>query len=191
MGWHRALQSAKHFDTWVICEEHEFAGEIRRYTAAHGDVPGLHFVFVPIDQREWSWGQIHDSIWYAVCAAGIAGPSERRSGCTSGSASTWCIRSLSAATASRAFVALGAPFLWGPIGGTQNYPWRFLAAAGFRGAVHEFPRSVVNRLQLRLSSRVRGASRRAAAILAANSTVQRDVATAHGVHAATCCWRRG
>jgi glycosyltransferase involved in cell wall biosynthesis len=42
-------------------------------------------------------------------------------------------------------------------------------------------RSIVNNLQLRLSPRVRGASRKAAAIVAANSTNQRDFARAHGI----------
>ena len=39
VGWQRAVQSAKHFDTWVICEEHEFAGDIRRPVG--GPVPRL------------------------------------------------------------------------------------------------------------------------------------------------------
>ena len=134
MGWHRALQSAKHFDTWVICEEHEFAGEIRRYTATHGNVPGLHFVFVPIDQREWSWGQVHDAIWYAVLrrwhrrAFRAATRLHRRLGFDLVHQVTFC-----GYREPGLLVALDAPFLWGPIGGTQDYPWRFLAAAGLGG----------------------------------------------------------
>jgi glycosyltransferase involved in cell wall biosynthesis/peptidoglycan/xylan/chitin deacetylase (PgdA/CDA1 family) len=182
VGWHRALQSAKYFDTWVICEEHEFADEIRRYTAAHGDIPGLRFVFVPIDQREWSWGQVHDAIWYAVLrrwhrrAFQAARRLHERLGFDLVHQVTFC------GYREPGFLwRLGTPFLWGPVGGTQDYPWRFLAAAGFGGALHELSRTLVNRLQLRLSPSVRGASRRAAAILAANSTVERDFAAAFGV----------
>ncbi|MCE5267504.1 MAG: glycosyltransferase [Planctomycetaceae bacterium] len=182
VGWHRAIQSAKNFDTWVICEQHEFADEIRQHIAAHGEIPGLQFVFVPIDQREWSWGQLHDAIWYAAL---------RR----------WHHRAYREAVRLHEQLhfdlvhqvtfcgyrepgrlwQLGVPFLWGPVGGTQDYPWQFLPTAGVAGAVHEFSRSVVNRLQLRLSPSVRGASRQATAILAANSTVQRDFAAVHGV----------
>jgi glycosyltransferase involved in cell wall biosynthesis/peptidoglycan/xylan/chitin deacetylase (PgdA/CDA1 family) len=75
---------------------------------------------------------------------------------------------------------LGVPFVWGPVGGTQNYPWRFLASAGWRGAAHEGLRSVLNWLQLRISPRVRQATWRAAALLAANSTNQADFARVHG-----------
>ena len=92
VGWHRAVQSAKHFDTWVICEEHEFAGEIREYLAAHGDIPGLNFVFVPINQREWSLGQsARLPCGTSFCGAGIAGPTGSPDNCTSRSASIWCI----------------------------------------------------------------------------------------------------
>ena len=75
---------------------------------------------------------------------------------------------------------LPAPFVWGPVGGTQNYPGRFLGLAGLRGGMKEAVRSVLNRLQLHLSPRVRQAARRAAVLLAANSQVQRDVARVCG-----------
>ncbi len=39
---------------------------------------------------------------------------------------------------------LDAPFIWGPVGGTQNYPWRFLPQAGFTGALKEGARNIVN-----------------------------------------------
>jgi glycosyltransferase involved in cell wall biosynthesis len=76
---------------------------------------------------------------------------------------------------------LPLPFVWGPIGGTQNYPWRFLVKAGLAGAFREFSRSIINTAQLRFSRRVRIAAKRAAAIMAANSTNQRDFRRVHGV----------
>ena len=182
VGWHRALQAARRFDTWVICEEHEFAGEIRNYLAAHGDVPGLHFVFVPIDQREWSWGQIHDAIWYAVLrrwhrrAYRVARDLHEKLPFDLVHQVTFC-----GYREPGYLWKLDAPFVWGPIGGTQNYPWRFLARAGLRGAIRETCRSVLNYFQLRLSPRVHRACRKAAVILAANSTIQRQFARAHGV----------
>jgi glycosyltransferase involved in cell wall biosynthesis len=182
VGWQRALQAAKHFDTWVICEEHEFADEIRDYLDAEGDIPGLHFVFVPIDQREWSWGQIHDWVWYAVLrrwhrqAFRVARQLHEQLHFDLVHQVTFC-----GFREPGYLWKLDAPFVWGPIGGTQNYPWRFLAAAGVRGALHETCRSIVNNLQLRLGGRVRRATRKAAAIVAATSTSQRDFARAHGV----------
>jgi glycosyltransferase involved in cell wall biosynthesis len=76
---------------------------------------------------------------------------------------------------------LGVPFVWGPVGGTQNYPWAFLKATHIGGALNEIVRTVVNNFQLRFSRRVRQATRKAAAVLTANSTGQRDFARAHGI----------
>src|SRR5262245_54811157 len=47
MGWNRAVQAAKEFDTWVLCEQWRGEVAIRAYRLHWGDVPGLHFVFVP------------------------------------------------------------------------------------------------------------------------------------------------
>jgi glycosyltransferase involved in cell wall biosynthesis len=174
VGWRRAVQSARHFDTWVICEEHEFAPEIRSYLATHGDVPGLNFVFVPINQRQWSWGQIHDALWYWALrgwhrqAYSAAERLHEKIGFDLVHQVTFC-----GFREPGHLWKLNAPFVWGPIGGAQNYPWRFLPSAGISGAISESLRSVVNSLQLRFSWRVRCAARKAAVVLAANSTNQR------------------
>jgi glycosyltransferase involved in cell wall biosynthesis len=76
---------------------------------------------------------------------------------------------------------LGPPFIWGPIGGTQNYPWRFLGEAGLAGGVREAFRTLVNRLQLSYSRRVRDAGNQAAVVLTANSTGQADFERILGV----------
>ncbi len=77
--------------------------------------------------------------------------------------------------------ALGIPYLWGPVGGTQNYPWRFLTMLGVKEACKEGARGVSNCLSLRLKRRVRSAAKVAARIIAANSTNQRDYEAAFGV----------
>ncbi|MHC4788022.1 MAG: glycosyltransferase family 4 protein, partial [Planctomycetota bacterium] len=78
---------------------------------------------------------------------------------------------------------LGVPFVWGPVGGTQNYPWRLLPRAGLKTMLVEGLRSVANVLQFRLSSRVRRAARRAAPLLTANSEGRRAFRTVHGMDA--------
>ena len=50
-----------------------------------------------------------------------------------------------------------------------------------RAAIHEGCRSMMNNVQLRLGRRVRRATRKAAAIVAATSTNQRDFQRAHGI----------
>ncbi|MHB1023038.1 MAG: glycosyltransferase family 4 protein [Acidobacteriaceae bacterium] len=74
---------------------------------------------------------------------------------------------------------LGIPFLWGPVGGTQNFPATFLSERSFSGlsqmdALKERARNAANWLSLRRKRRVRQAAARAAVLLAANSTNQRD-----------------
>jgi glycosyltransferase involved in cell wall biosynthesis len=181
-GWQRAVQSAKHFDTWVICEEHEFAGEIQKYLSENGEIPGLKFVYVPINQREWALGNFHDLLWYAVLRRWhrqvyrVAKRLHEQIGFDLVHLVTFCgYREPSD------LWRLDVPFVWGPIGGTQNYPWRFLPFAGLRGAVQEASRSAMNNLQLRFSPRVRGACRRAAVVLAANKAIERDLIRAHGI----------
>ena len=74
---------------------------------------------------------------------------------------------------------LNIPFLWGPIGGTQNFPPRFLPMLSPGDAFKEGMRSVANWFALR-KPRVREAARHAAVLLAANSTNASDIENALG-----------
>lgn len=176
VGWNWAIESAKRFDTWVISREGEFANEIRRYLAKQGGIPGLHFIFVPRNSlaphfnrirsfkylfyNHWQrraflvaqrlHRQISFDLIHQVTFSGYREPGYM-----------W---------------KLEPPFVWGPIGGTQNFPWRFFCEAGLPGAFTEGSRNMLNYMQIRLSSRVRHAAHRAAIILTANSTNQRDFA---------------
>ena len=76
---------------------------------------------------------------------------------------------------------LGIPFVWGPVGGTQNTPPAFLRYGGARMALAEGVRGLANVAQLHLSRRVRRAADAADVILAANSTGRRDLERAFGV----------
>ena len=180
-AWCLALEMARRFETWVIVADNYYAEAIRRYLAAHGDIPQLHFVFVPdrpwqhavswlpgsfyLHYKAWQWQaylcarQLHQRLKFdlvhQVSFCGFREPGY-----------SW---------------KLDAPFVWGPLGGTQNYPWRFLTQAGARGAVAEGLRTVCNELQFRFSPRVRQAIRRTSVLMTANSTGQRDFARVHGV----------
>ena len=69
---------------------------------------------------------------------------------------------------------LPIPYLWGPVGGSQNFPTRFLSILPPIEAVKELARAISNWLSLHAKPRVRHAARAAARIVAANSTNQRD-----------------
>lgn len=180
VGWNRAIETARFCDTWVICEEHRYGPAVRRHLEAYGPIPGLNFVFVP-KVTGLQWLRIVPGFDYLFYNA-------------------WQRRARDAARRLHADVQfdlvhqvtfcsyrepgylwqLGVPFVWGPVGGTQNYPWRFLGQAEPTGAVREVLRGILNRLQLHFSTRIRSAARSAAAVLAANSTVQHDLARVCG-----------
>lgn len=182
VGWHRAVEAARQLDTWVLIGDHpECLNDIDRYIRRHGPVPGLTFVPVPVPhRRQWlrripggwyvayrAWqraafqtaqrldAELHFDLVHHVNYCGYREPGY-----------LW---------------KLEAPFVWGPVGGTQNYPWQFLPEAGFPGALREAARTLLNHLQLRFSPRVRRAARRAAALLAANSTIRADLQRVHGI----------
>ncbi len=64
---------------------------------------------------------------------------------------------------------LGIPYIWGPMGGSQNFPVRFLHALPAKEALKEGIRGVANRVALR-KRRVRSAAQKADLVMAANST---------------------
>jgi glycosyltransferase involved in cell wall biosynthesis len=178
VGWNRAVQAAERFDCWVLCDEEMNQEAIRRYLAQHGPLAGLEFVFVPSGRCE-RWLRRLPGVCFAAY-------------------NLWQRRAFRVAQKLHAELQfdlvhqvnlctfrepgylwkLDLPFVWGPFGGTQNYPWRFLAEAGLWGALSEGSRNVANRLQLRFNRRIRRAASRATALLAANTTNQRDFSRA-------------
>lgn len=62
---------------------------------------------------------------------------------------------------------LPIPFVWGPIGGHAQIPWRFLPSLGRKGAYQHGIRNLLNWIQMRSSFRVKLAMQRASQLLAA------------------------
>lgn len=175
VGWRRAFEAAKYSDVWVICEQHEYEHQIGSYLEETGEVDGLRFEFVPqtpleqrlskipgvyyLAYRNWHrrairsarklHGQVHFDLVHQVTLCGYREPGELHT--------------------------MNLPLVWGPVGGTQNYPWKALTQAGWWGGLQEAIRSTLNSLQLRFSRRVRRAARRADCLLAANTTNGRDL----------------
>jgi glycosyltransferase involved in cell wall biosynthesis len=181
VGWNRAIESAKNFDTWVITKEGEFADQIRRYLKEQGDIPGLHFTFVDLGSgaKRLSLGRI--PIIYKLFFYWFYNRWHRRAFRVAQRLHQQIGFDLVHQVNFVGFREPGylwqlqSPFVWGPIGGTQNYPWRFLGEAGLVGGFSEGLRSVLNQLQLRFSPRIRQATSRASLLLAANTTNQRDL----------------
>jgi len=181
VGWNRAIHCAASFDTWVICQGDQQAVEIKRYIEENGPVPGLHFEFIPYQSkraqlfhpRGMTWltynlwhrkafrvaQELHKKLQFDLVHH-VTNTGFREPGYL------W---------------KLDVPFIWGPIGGTHNYPWRFLPVAGFPGGVFEVVRNIANRLQLHFSVRGHLASRRARAVLAPNATSRDEFSRARRI----------
>jgi glycosyltransferase involved in cell wall biosynthesis len=181
LGWHRALGAAQFFDTWVICGHWDQA-DIQQYLRENGEIPSLHFCFV---KRWWLEDllmlgrplyEIHylaHNLWHRR-AFRLAARLHREL--------NFALVHQVSRTGFREpgyLWKLEAPFIWGPVGGTQNYPWRFLGFAGVHGALKEGLRSLLNWLQFHFSPRVRKAIRKATFLLASNSEIQRDFVRVH------------
>lgn len=80
------------------------------------------------------------------------------------------------------FFRLGIPFVWGPIGGLENTPWRFLPSLGPKGCVYYLARNVVNTVQRLVLPGPRLALKRAGkGVIAATSSIQREIRRTYGV----------
>lgn len=75
---------------------------------------------------------------------------------------------------------LPLPFVWGPIGGTQNVPWRFLPSLGLVEGGRHAARNLINLFQFRTHRRFRQALRRSVAMIVVAPDVQRHLLKVHG-----------
>ena len=173
VGWNRAIECARECDVWVICCE-EFREPIERYLQSNQLPESLRIVFVGstahaavmrlpglfyLGYRMWHARAIREAerlhkkhdfeIVHQVNLCGFREPGYGRK--------------------------LGIPLVWGPVGGTQNFPTRFFLTAGILGGTVEVLRTIANRFQLRFSRRVRKTLLDAERIIAANTTNKRDL----------------
>lgn len=68
---------------------------------------------------------------------------------------------------------VGPPFVFGPVGGGVNPPWRLVPGLGLRSAVFEVARFVLRELAAHLNPLARGSVRKAALILTQNEDTRR------------------
>lgn len=74
------------------------------------------------------------------------------------------------------FYRLDLPFVWGPIGGMKNTPWKLLPIFGLRGAIYYAGRNLINSLQLHVLRGPRRALKAAdRGVIAATSEIQKEL----------------
>lgn len=81
---------------------------------------------------------------------------------------------------------LGLPYVWGPIGGLENTPWRLLPVLGPGGAFYYAGRNLINSAHRRWLSSPRRAARAAGpGLIAATDGIARGLTALYGVGCAT------
>lgn len=178
VGWNRAVQAARHFDTWVVTEN-----EVRGLPNVAGGMGGcLRLLQLPHTRWE-NWliglGQFYPAyrLWHARVLQRIQELHAETPFQLVHQVNLVGFREPGFAW------QLAVPFIWGPWGGTQNFPTNYLAYTDLLGGAREVARSVLNKLQFRFGRRVRHVLRAADTTLVANSTAQCDLQRVHGVHA--------
>lgn len=76
---------------------------------------------------------------------------------------------------------LDIPHIWGPLGGTHDFPKGFLSSIDTRNQIRETIRSAINSYQLKWSPRVRRAVRRSAAVIASTTSAHSDLKSGFGI----------
>jgi glycosyltransferase involved in cell wall biosynthesis len=177
VGWNRLIQAAREFEPHIIVSDRSFkALKLARYTGllpAHVSfytpepdrllplLQKLPVIFVYNYAAYQHWQRLayrlaqslhrehHFALVHHINGTGFREPGY-----------TW---------------KMDIPYIWGPTGGTQNFPSKFLSTLTFNQAMKERLRTAVNHISLRFKPRVHQAAARAAVIFAANSTNQRDL----------------
>jgi glycosyltransferase involved in cell wall biosynthesis len=86
------------------------------------------------------------------------------------------------------FYRLNLPFVWGPVGGLMNTPWRLMPALGLKGALYYTGRNIVNSLQIAFLPGPRRALRKAnGAVIAATSEIQEALLAHFGSDSRVIC----
>ena len=82
---------------------------------------------------------------------------------------------------------LDIPFVWGPVGGLENTPWRLLGAVGFRGLVYYACRNLTNAAHRLVLIAPRRAMRAAAGVIAATEGIRREIRRWYGRDSEVIC----
>jgi glycosyltransferase involved in cell wall biosynthesis len=189
VGWQFAKAVSKHHNLWIITEKEKFQAEIEQELDRR---PLLreHMQFYYIQKRrgrrlrkvwppsyywfyrQWQWQDyqlarsLHERIGFDLVhqlnMVGFREPGY-----------LW---------------RLPLPFVWGPVGGMVQFPWKLLACAGLVQGMRQLGHNVANALHMRLLHRPRIAGRRAqGGLIAATSEIRAKMLRLWGAPSQVIC----
>jgi len=190
LGWKWASRIARHHDVTVITGEYDGNKDaIRRELAAdHSLARAMRFEYVPwFENSRPKWLQVLTSVFQPLYYVAYQGWMREAREVAKRLVAEGNHFDLSHQLTMIGFREPGflwefsMPFVWGPVGGTQNVPWRFLPSLGFIEGARHGARTLVNEWQKRFHRRSRLAFRRASAVIAVASDTREEVRRHHHV----------
>ena len=178
MGWNWVIRLAQHHDVWLLTEQ-GYVSAISKYLNDHPElVVNLHVTGVPrkrygewlwshlyyLSYRSWQWKAYKKAIeldktnkFDLVHQLNMIGYREP--------GYLWM---------------LPTPFVWGPVGGHAQMPWRYLWFLGLKGAWYYGLRNILNWIQMRVDRRVHKAMSKADKIISATYEDQAAIKRNYG-----------
>jgi len=196
-GWARAIASLDGHDVHVLTADFQRPA-IERFVAEHpGEAARLRFHYVP--RRPWhyrptpGWLRVEHSplkplmnLSYALWMRDA-----HRLACRLHAERRFDLVHLVTYVGFRfpgRYWRMDVPFVWGPVGGLENTPWRFLPTFGPLGAAYYATRNVINSIQKRLQPGPRRAFRKArGGIIAATGGIRREIRRFYGEESEVVC----
>jgi glycosyltransferase involved in cell wall biosynthesis len=187
MGWNWVVHLAKHCNLYIITEG-EWKDEVDAAVELLPQRENLHFYYLPVTEkvREMCWNQgqwlfyLHYQNWqkrvlplaeeiisnhridiiHQLNMVGFREPGY-----------LWKIRDI--------------PFVWGPVGGMENMPLRYIRDAGFGKQAIVLVKNLLNTLQVKYHRRVRKAMFRAGQLIASGEGIKRIIFREFGLQSVT------
>ena len=190
LGWKWSTEIARHHDVTVIVGEYEGnRAAIARELASDAQLASaMTFEFVPwfeMSQGRWQHAvaSVYQPLYYTWYERWMQQAQRVAEGLLAGGRKFDLTHQLTMiGFREPGFLwQLPMPFVWGPVGGTQNVPWRLLPALGPLEGTRHGCRNVINEWQKRRHRRSKEAFQRAAAIIAVASDTQQEIRRHHGV----------
>jgi glycosyltransferase involved in cell wall biosynthesis len=176
VGWNICSRLGEYHDITVLyCakdQDHCYQQELEAYLHLNGSVPGVTFRAIDAPPLKVVCEWVHDhGLWFAYYI-GYAAWQRRAYEVASRlhqEAPFDVVHQLNMiGFREPGFLwRLGAPFVWGPVGGAVLMPFRFLPSLGLRGCLFHSVRNVTTFVQMRFSARVHRAAAAAQHIWAA------------------------
>lgn len=174
MAWNWCINLAKHCELHIITEG-EFRSNIEEILPTLPQGKNMHFYYNPVSEeirkmcwnqgdwrfykyyKEWQWKtylmakdiceQTHIDILHQLNMIGFREPGY-----------LWKIE--------------GIPFVWGPVDAKESFPFAYLDGANLKTKLFMWLKNTITKFQLKYSTRVRKAARRAAYVVSASSNSQ-------------------